>query len=110
MVDEALGEAFGGILVSDFYVAYHHYPGLKQRCRPHLLRDIHKLKVLYPEDQGLAKWARGVQRLYTKGVSWAVAGDCSSRGAVGPGKAVAQAVPAFPGGPVGSPGETVPAD
>ena len=57
-----------------------HYPGLKQRCRPHLLRDIHKLKVLYPEDQGLAKWARGVQRLYTKGVSWAVAGDCSSRG------------------------------
>ena len=80
VVDEALGEAFGGILVSDFYVAYHHYPGLKQRCWAHLLRDIHKLKVLYPEDQGLAKWARGVQRLYTKGVSWAVAGGCSSRG------------------------------
>ena len=82
MVDEALGEAFGGILVSGFYVAYHHYPDLKQRCRAHLLRDIHKLKVLYPEDQGLAKWARGVQRLYTKGVSWAVSGGCSSRGQV----------------------------
>ena len=80
VVDEALGKAFGGILVSDFYVAYHHYPGLKQRCWAHLLRDIHKLKVLYPEDQDLAKWARGVQRLYTKGVSWAVAGGCSSRG------------------------------
>ena len=80
MVDEALGKAFGGILVSDFYVAYHHYPGLKQRCWAHLLRDIHKLKVLYPEDQDLAKWARGLQRLYTKGVSWAVAGGCSSRG------------------------------
>ena len=66
VVDEALGKAFGGILVSDFYVAYHHYPGLKQRCWAHLLRDIHKLKVLYPEDQDLAKWARGVQRLYTK--------------------------------------------
>ena len=26
VVDEALGEEFGGILVSDFYVAYHHYP------------------------------------------------------------------------------------
>ena len=80
VVDEALGEAFGGILVSGFHVAYYHYPGLKQRCRAHLLRDIHKLKVLYPEDQGLAKWARGVQRLYTKGVSWAVAGSWSSRG------------------------------
>ena len=112
VVDEALGEAFGGILVSDFYVAYHHYPGLKQRCWAHLLRDIHKLKVLYPEDQGLAKWARGVQRLYTKGVSWAVAGGRGLflTGAVGPGKAVAQAVPAFPGGPFGSPGKTVPAD
>ena len=31
-------------------------------------------------------------------------------GAVGPGKAVALAVPAFPGGPAGSPGKTVPAD
>ena len=44
VVDEVLGESFGGILVSDFYVAYHHYPGLKQRCLAHLLRDIHKLK------------------------------------------------------------------
>ena len=80
MVDEALGEALGGKLVSGFYVAYHHYPGLKRRRRAHLLRDIHKLKVLYPEDAGLVRWARGVQRLCTKGVSWAVAGGCSSRG------------------------------
>ncbi len=50
VVDEVLGESFGGILVSDFYASYDHYPGLKQRCWAHLLRDIHKLKVLYPED------------------------------------------------------------
>ena len=79
MVDEALGEAFGGILVSGFYVAYHHYHGLKQRRRAHLLRDIHKLKVLYPEDAGLVRWARRVQRLYAKAVGWAAAGGCSSR-------------------------------
>ena len=66
--DEVLGESFGGILVSGFYVAYHHYPGLKQRCWAHLLRDIHKLKVLYPEDAGLVRWARRVQRLYAKAV------------------------------------------
>ena len=29
VVDEALGEEFGGILASDFYAAYDHYPGLK---------------------------------------------------------------------------------
>ena len=32
VVDEVLGESFGGILVSDFYASYDHYPGLKQRC------------------------------------------------------------------------------
>ena len=79
VVDEALGEEFGGILVSDFYVAYHHYPGLKQRCWAHLLRDIHKLQGLYPEDAGLVRWARRVQRLYAKAVGWAAAGGCSSR-------------------------------
>ena len=74
VVDEVLDESFEGILVSDFYVAYHHYPGLKQRCWAHLLRDIHKLKVLYPEDAGLVRWARRVQRLYANAVGWAAAG------------------------------------
>ena len=69
-----LGESFAGILVSDFYASYDHYPGLKQRCWAHLLRDIHKLKVLHPEDGGLAQWALGVQRLYAKGREWAAAG------------------------------------
>ena len=30
VVDEVLGESFEGILVSDFYAAYHHYPGDKR--------------------------------------------------------------------------------
>ena len=38
VVDEALGDSFGGVLVSDFYAAYHHYDGPKQRCWVHLLR------------------------------------------------------------------------
>ena len=66
VVDEVLGESFEGILVSDFYAAYHHYPGLKQRCWAHLLRDIHTLKALYPEDAVLARWAHGAQQLYAK--------------------------------------------
>ena len=55
-----------GVLVSDFYAAYNHYPGLKQRCWAHLLRDIHDLKGLYPEDAGLAQWAEAVHQVYTE--------------------------------------------
>ena len=50
VVAEALGEEFAGALVSDFYAAYHHYDGPKQRCWAHLLRDIHDLRALYPDD------------------------------------------------------------
>ena len=64
MVDEVLDSSFSGVLVSDFYAAYNHYPGLKQRCWAHLLRDIHDLK--YPEDAGLAQWAEAVHQVYTE--------------------------------------------
>ena len=52
------------MLVSDFYAAYHHYDGPKQRCWAHLLRDIHDLRGLYPEDGSLTQWAEAVHQLY----------------------------------------------
>ena len=64
VVDEVLGDSFNGVLVSDFYAAYHHYPGLKQRCWAHLLRDIHDLKTNYPEDRELARWGEAVHQIY----------------------------------------------
>ena len=64
VVDEALGQEFACVLVSDFYAAYHHYDGPKQRCWAHLLRDIHDQRALYPEDQSLARWAEAVTLLY----------------------------------------------
>ena len=64
VVDEVLGDEFGGVLVSDFYAAYNHYPGLKQRCWAHLLRDIHDLRVTHPDDGALAQWAAAVKVLY----------------------------------------------
>ena len=60
------GESFSGVLVSDFYAAYNHYPGLKQRCWAQLLRDIHDLKALYPADAKLAGWAAAVHDLYAQ--------------------------------------------
>ena len=70
VVDEALGDAFSGVLVSDFYAAYHHYDGPKQRCWAHLLRDIHDLVALYPKDTALAQWAAAVHQLYVEARSF----------------------------------------
>ncbi len=66
VVDEVLGDEFSGVLVSDFYAAYNHYPGLKQRCWVHLLRDIHDLRVMHPDDEGLALWTSAVEDVYSK--------------------------------------------
>ena len=55
---------FSGVLVSDFYAAYHHYDGPKQRCWAHLLRDIHDQRTRYPKDAALAQWAAAVHQLY----------------------------------------------
>lgn len=69
MVDDLLGEAFDGVLVTDFYAAYDHYPGPHQRCWVHLLRDMAELERRYPADAGTARWARAVRRLYALAVA-----------------------------------------
>lgn len=71
VVDEVLGEQFGGILASDFYAAYDHYPGLHQRCWAHLLRDIHELCEQHPTDARLRRWAARVRTLYLRARAYA---------------------------------------
>lgn len=66
VVDEALGAAFAGVLVSDFYAAYDHYPGVKQRCWSHLLADIKELGKQQPKDAGVQGWAKGVRAIWTR--------------------------------------------
>ena len=61
---QAVSDAFSGVLVSDFYAAYHHYDGPQQRCWAHLLRDIHDQRTLYPDAAPLARWADAVHQLY----------------------------------------------
>src|SRR5713226_9634336 len=67
VVDEVLGDstetdAFSGVMCNDFYAAYHHYPGLKQRCWAHLLRAMHELKTAHSANVGLQLWPRRVHR------------------------------------------------
>ena len=42
-MDQALSDAFSGVLVSDCYAAYHHYDGPKQRCWAHLLSRVNHI-------------------------------------------------------------------
>jgi hypothetical protein len=71
VVDEVLGAAFAGVIVCDFYASYDHYPGLKQRCWAHLLRDIHDLTEIYPTDLALRAWAAAVHLLYDEAKAFA---------------------------------------
>lgn len=66
VVDEVLGLAFAGVLVTDFYAAYDHYDGPHQRCWTHLLRDIHSLVEKHPADAILAAWAAQVHAVYER--------------------------------------------
>ena len=44
VIEEALGDSLPGVLVTDFYAAYNGLDCRKQRCLPHLLRELHKLR------------------------------------------------------------------
>ena len=63
MVDDTLADA-DGTLVTDFYAAYDHYPGVQQKCWSHLWRDIRELERQYPADTGLAGWISDVAAIY----------------------------------------------
>ena len=109
VVAEALGEEFAGALVSDFYAAYHHYDGPKQRCWAHLLRDIHDLRALYPDDVPLGRWADAVHEVYAKAKAFTHPSERQRRRApTGPGTTSADPLPSLPGRPVSSPGQAVP--
>lgn len=66
VVDAVLGPEFAGVLVTDFYAAYDHYPGPHQRCWAHLLRDLHALVERHPQDAALAEWAVQVRGVYAR--------------------------------------------
>jgi len=63
-IDAILGKDFAGTLVTDFYAAYDHFGGLKQRCWAHLLRDVRELEAAHPTDSTLRRWGRHLRRLF----------------------------------------------
>jgi transposase len=74
VVKHLIGEAFQGVLGSDFYGGYHLHQGLHQRCWVHFLRDVHELKDDFPDDQDVCQRATEVKTLYEQAVAWAEKG------------------------------------
>lgn len=73
MVERVLGDECAGVLVSDFYAGYAPYPGVKQKCWAHLLRDVHDLRVAHADDAAVQAWAAGVRDSYLRAVAWKAA-------------------------------------
>lgn len=63
MARDLLGD-FGGVLSTDFYAAYDQYPGPKQCCWAHLLRDAHKLGVDYADRADVLEWVAALKTLF----------------------------------------------
>jgi transposase len=61
VVRRVLGESIPGVLVTDFYAAYHAIDCRKQKCLTHLLRELHTLR----EELSPANVKRYIQPLMT---------------------------------------------
>jgi transposase len=56
VVEELLGQQFGGVLISDFLAAYNRIRARKQRCLVHLLRLIKKWELYFADDSKRRKY------------------------------------------------------
>jgi len=66
VLEGAIGDDYGGVLVSDFYAAYTGYEGRHQFCWAHLLRDVDELAGQHRDDAAVQGWAAGVHELYQR--------------------------------------------
>jgi hypothetical protein len=58
--DGILGADFGGTIVADCYAAYDHFPGPKQRCRAHRVRELQTLQRDHAATPATVAWVEGV--------------------------------------------------
>ena len=63
-IDGILGPDFGGTIGCDCYAAYDHFPGPKQRCWAHLLRDLDALLHEQSQDADTVAWVAGIGAIF----------------------------------------------
>jgi hypothetical protein len=68
VVRRALGDSLPGVLVSDFYAAYHAIDCRKQRCLVHLLRELAKLRDELPA-AAVARHLRPLTELFQDAIA-----------------------------------------
>ena len=67
VINAMVGEAFTGVLTTDFYAGYNDTPGGRhQRCWVHLLRDLHALQAEHAEHAEVLAWATALRAVYTQ--------------------------------------------
>lgn len=66
VVKDVLGDAYGGILVSDFYGGYNKISCRKQKCWTHLLRELHVLKEKHPDDREVEYFKVRLKRFFDR--------------------------------------------
>ena len=71
MLRTALGEAFAGVLVSDFYGVYTSYEGQHQYCWAHLLREADELAAQHRQPPAVVGWAAALHALYRRACTFA---------------------------------------
>ncbi|MDQ3692583.1 MAG: transposase [Chloroflexota bacterium] len=75
----ALGDAFTGVVVSDFYSVYTSYEGRHQYCWAHLLRDADELAERHRDEPGVTGWAAALHALYGRARSVSAPDPASRR-------------------------------
>jgi transposase len=73
VLEGVVGDAYEGVLVSDFYSAYTAYAGRHQYCWAHLLRDVDELVARHREDALVRGWADRLHALYQQARALAAA-------------------------------------
>jgi len=73
VLEQIVGDAYAGVLVSDFYAVYTGYAGRHQYCWAHLLRDVDDLVAAHRHDAGVVGWGEAVHALYRRAQTLAAA-------------------------------------
>lgn len=79
ILEAAVGDAYAGVLVSDFYAAYTTYAGRHQYCWAHLLRDVDELVAQHRDHAGVRGWADAIHALYQRAIAVAASPEQAVR-------------------------------
>jgi transposase len=79
VVENIIGKAYGGVLISDFLSAYNKIEASKQRCLAHIFRDLDKVIEYWRDDKEVINYCERLKKIFKdaielhkeyKGIKW----------------------------------------